>query len=173
MFPHGSVSIRIEAPDVHERAAAEAALSGPDGIESDIRELLAEARCPIPSTFHVQVTVLESDNNDLDIAFGAIEAAPKPTPAIAAARPNAHLRVIQGKAEPCEVEIKSDRVNLGRLKEVSGEKDGLRRRNDIAFAETETSVSRERSVTTKRPAGSICRTEQASAARQCFETVVD
>jgi len=50
---------------------------------------------------------------------------------------------VRGQAEPPELDLKSDRVNIGRLKEVSGEKDGLRRRNDIAFAETETTVSRE------------------------------
>jgi len=59
------------------------------------------------------------------------------------ARPNAKLTVLRGEVEPTEYTIQSDRLNIGRLKEVIGEKDGLLRRNDIAFADTETTVSRE------------------------------
>jgi pSer/pThr/pTyr-binding forkhead associated (FHA) protein len=59
------------------------------------------------------------------------------------ARPNARLTILRGEANIPEFPIHSDRVNIGRLKEVTGEKDGLRRRNDVAFADTETTVSRE------------------------------
>ena len=58
-------------------------------------------------------------------------------------RPDAKLTILRGEADVAEYTIQADRVNIGRLKEVMGEKDGLRRRNDIAFADTETTVSRE------------------------------
>ncbi len=145
VFPHGSVWIRVASSDERERAAMSAALCGTDGIESDIKDLLREARCTIPQSFLVDIAVDDDASQALSIEFHAIE---QPAPTAAAverinARPNARLRVVRGQAEPQELDIKSDRVNIGRLKEVSGEKDGLRRRNDIAFAETETTVSRE------------------------------
>src|SRR5207253_7048066 len=59
------------------------------------------------------------------------------------ARPPMKLTVVRGEADAGEYAIDAERVNIGRLKEVVGEKDGLRRRNDVAFAETETTVSRE------------------------------
>ncbi len=138
VFSHGSVSIRVDSE------AHAAALSGPDGIESDIVELFKEARCPVPAGFHVDVA--SGADEALDLTFGGLE---QPAPLAAAAavtRPSAHLRVIRGEAEPREIDIQSDRVNIGRLKEVTGEKEGLRRRNDIAFAETETTVSREHAI---------------------------
>jgi predicted component of type VI protein secretion system len=58
-------------------------------------------------------------------------------------RPHAKLAILRGEADIAEYTIQADRVNIGRLKEVIGDKDGLRRRNDIAFADNETTVSRE------------------------------
>jgi hypothetical protein len=142
VFPHGSVWIRVASPDERERTAMSAALCGPDGIESDIKDLLREARCTLPPGFHVDVAVDDGASQGVNIEFRAIEA-PAAVPAASVQRPAARLRVVRGQAEPQELDVKSDRVNIGRLKEVSGEKDGLRRRNDIAFAETETTVSRE------------------------------
>jgi len=62
---------------------------------------------------------------------------------VPAERPALKLTISRGQAEASEYTFDYERVNIGRLKEVVGEKDGLRRRNDVVFAETETTVSRE------------------------------
>ena len=121
---------------------------GDDGVEEDVRGLLSEADCPVPAGFSVGISVIE--HADLAMTarpFMAEYSNTKPGTANSKvsrnARPNAKLTIVRGEANFGEYIIQSDRVNIGRLKEVMGDKDGLRRRNDIAFADTETTVSRE------------------------------
>ena len=138
IFPYNEIEIHLAPEDEHQQQRFEAALAGDEGLAPDIHALLVEAGCPIPPDFGITIVPAAP-------LFGVLyrnrKSAPqKPAPA---ARPAAKLIVTQGSAEPPELAIASNRVNLGRLKEVVGEKDGLRRRNDVAFAATETTVSRE------------------------------
>jgi hypothetical protein len=57
-------------------------------------------------------------------------------------RPSARLVVLQGSAIQAELVIDRDLVYVGRLNEVKSKAGGLERRNDLAFADTETTVSR-------------------------------
>jgi hypothetical protein len=67
------------------------------------------------------------------------EAAQKP----AIARLAARLRVLKGRADPAVLAIRSDRINIGRLREVISTDGGsLTRRNDLAFDDKETTVGR-------------------------------
>ena len=91
---------------------------------------------PSGCALHLEITPGE---DSFHIDYRRKKAAAKQAPA----RPEAKLRVVRGDAETPEIDIRTDRVNLGRMKEVVGERGGLRRRNDLAFAETETTVSRE------------------------------
>jgi FHA domain len=147
VLPYNTMSIQIAARNSEQRAMLEAAFSD-DEVQEDVRALLSEADCPVPAGFRVGVSVIEDAalamsarpflaeySNTKDRAAGS--------KASRNARPNAKLTIVRGEADPAEYTIKSDRVNIGRLKEVMGDKDGLRRRNDIAFADTETTVSRE------------------------------
>jgi len=145
IFPYNNIAILIAAADHQQAALFHAAFAEGNALERDVHELLTEAGCLPPAGFAVAATAVE------DPALAAIERpfridystrkglSQTPGPC----RPAARLAVIRGAADAPEYEIRSDRVNMGRMKEVVGEKDGLRRRNDIAFAETETSVSRE------------------------------
>ena len=127
LFPY--TDIIIHTP---ENEAALAALVENGALEQDVRDLLSEAHCPAPSILNVSVT----SGDKFQMEYGRHKA---PT----AARSSAKLTVVRGESETPEFILTGDRVNIGRMKEVIGEKEGLRRRNDIAFADTETSVSRE------------------------------
>jgi hypothetical protein len=147
VLPYNTVSIQIAARNQQQRDMLEAAFSG-GGVEEDVRGLLSEADCPVPAGFSVGVSVME--HAALAMSARPFLAEYLNTKAGSAgskvsrdARPNAKLTIVRGDANPGEYTIQSGRVNIGRLKEVIGDKDGLRRRNDIAFADTETTVSRE------------------------------
>jgi hypothetical protein len=147
VFPHNSINIRIAAQDEPERAFCEAAFAGEDGIEQDVREMFAEAGCSLPRGFQTKVEVVDDpglawSERPFRIEYSSWKpAAAKPRGG--AERPSAKLIVTAGSAASPECEIATDRFYLGRLAEVVGEREGLRRRNDMAFAETETTVSRE------------------------------
>ncbi|HZU24288.1 MAG TPA: FHA domain-containing protein [Bryobacteraceae bacterium] len=144
IFPFDSISIRVAGEDAERARYLEAAFG--EDMDHEIRELLAEAGCTIPATLGITVAAIEDpvlafSEHPFDVYYsrrGAAPAAAKPP-----TRPDAKLTLIRGEAEPRELAISSNRVNLGRMKEVMGDKDGLRRRNDVAFADTETTVSRE------------------------------
>lgn len=148
VFPYSTVSIRIGAADLADRSALEAALGG-DALAEDIRELLAEAGCHVPAGFAVAVEIVDapelaSEDRPFQIAYTSERKTAASAPAgLPATRPRATVKVIRGSAEAEEYEISSTRFNIGRLKEVATERDGLRRRNDLAFGENETTVSRE------------------------------
>ncbi len=139
LFPYNTVAVRIVARDAEERQALEAA-----ALEQDIAELLKAADCAIPEGFTVSVAVLEdaaaaSAGRPFQIGYSNRKAAV----AERGKRPPIKLTVLRGEADAAEYSLAAERVNLGRLKEVLGEKEGLRRINDVAFADTETTVSRE------------------------------
>jgi hypothetical protein len=142
IFPYRAVSIGIAAMDAHQAARYQAAFVESGALERDIRDLLAEAGCAPPA---IAISIAEapamaSAGRPFEVAYSTAKTEPKPA---GASRPAARLIVVRGQADPPRYEIRSDRVNIGRLKEVVGDRDGLRRRNDIAFADSETSVSRE------------------------------
>ncbi|MGI9075374.1 MAG: FHA domain-containing protein [Bryobacteraceae bacterium] len=146
VFPYNTISIRIAAANREQRELLEAAFSE-EGVEKDVRGLLSEADCPVPSGLTVGVSAFE--DAALALSGHPFVAAYSNAKGAAASklsrnsRPRAKLTILRGEAEVVEYAIQADRVNIGRLKEVIGDKDGLRRRNDIAFADTETTVSRE------------------------------
>jgi FHA domain-containing protein len=147
VLPYNTISIEIAARNREHREMLEATF-GDNGVEEDVRGLLSEADCPVPAGFSVGVSVME----DASLAMSArsflaeyanTKAGAPGSKASRNMRPHARLTILRGDADTGEYTIQSDRVNIGRLKEVMGGKDGLRRRNDIAFADTETTVSRE------------------------------
>ena len=127
LFPYTDIIIHTPA-----NQAALSTLVEDGSLEQDVRDLLSEAHCPSPSTLNISVT----GGDQFQMEYGRHKAP-------VAARSSAKLTVVRGESETPEFVLSGDRVNIGRMKEVVGEKEGLRRRNDIAFAETETSVSRE------------------------------
>lgn len=145
VFPYSTVDIRIGVEDEQQATVIEAAFGSDDTLEHDVREMLREAGCAADSVSVKATTVddpmLATSARPFRIQYSTREATSAPSQT--AVRPRARLVVVRGEANVNEISIQSDRVNIGRLSEVVGEREGLRRRNDIAFADTETTVSRE------------------------------
>ena len=148
IFPYNVISIHIGAEDSSQQALLEQAFTQDNELEQTISALLTEAGCPPPAALEVSITVAEQPPAASTGRAFRIDYSNTKTAASAAApaqnvRPGARLTVLSGQAEETEYIIASDRINIGRLREVVSDKDGLRRRNDVSFAETETTVSRE------------------------------
>jgi len=141
MFPYNVVSIRFSAPTPDARARTEAAFCSDDALDGDIRALLEEATCPVPAGFEVKIELAEDLTSGYQIQYDRKQRAHVPEEK--KKRPAAALTVLQGQSDQPRYAIASDRTNIGRLKEVVGEREGLLRRNHVAFEDTETSVSRE------------------------------
>lgn len=148
LFPYNTVAIHIAAEDEEAQQVREAAFSEGEDLQQDIHGLLTEAGCSIPSSFAVTIEVtidagLADTTRPFHIDYVHGKQARATATAQPAARPSMKLTVVRGQADAEEYTIDAERVNIGRLKEVVGDRDGLRRRNEIAFADTETTVSRE------------------------------
>ena len=144
VFPHSHLAIQLAARDEAEQALLRAAFAEDGALEEDIRGLLAEAGCPAQLAVSVDITYDPASTGSAPpfrIAYSSGK--PRVVKKPVAVRPPAKLIVVRGSADPSEFVIRASRVNIGRLKEVLGEKEGLRRRNDVAFAEAEATVSRE------------------------------
>jgi hypothetical protein len=143
VFPYNHVAVRIAASSSSDRDLYEAAFAGENGLEQDIRALLTEGKASVPLNFSVAVETIDDSALPPGEPPVRVDCVSQKIASTPRTRPQAALKVVKGEADPEEMVIASDRVNLGRLKEVIGSKDGLRRRNDIAFADEETTVSRE------------------------------
>jgi hypothetical protein len=144
LFPYNALTAHIAVQDETEAANLRATA---EALESDVKELLAEAGCPVPTlTLELDIKVEEQTSFAVEY-FRRTIAPPKPLD-----RPPAKLIVLNGEGEPSELAITANRVNIGRLKEVLSERDGLRRRNDLAFSEAEVTVSREHAYVVYDPA---------------------
>lgn len=153
VFPYRSVRVRLAAATETQRESLETAFAQNDELQQDFASLLTEAGCPVPEGFHVSTEIIEDSalartHRPFQIEYANPKAATALPASADVKRPPAKLIVLRGLAEPNELVINADKVYLGRLKEVVGESGALRRRNDIAFAETETSVSREHAFIT-------------------------
>lgn len=145
-FPYNHLVIHLAAADAAQEHLFRAAFGAGENLVNEIRALLAAAASPAPKlAIDLQIAVdaaLAWTGRQFRIDYLNREQEPAAAPA-APVRPPARLVVLKGQTEAAEYPIAANRVNIGRLKEVFGEKEGLRRCNDVAFAETETTVSRE------------------------------
>lgn len=138
VFPYNEVLVRIGAPDAERRGLYEAAFVDGDTLAGQIREVLAEGGARVSD---LNVTVQVADGG-VPVEVECLRRA-RARETVAEARPPARLTVLRGEAGEKELEITADRVNLGRLREVTSESGVMRRRNHIAFADSEKTVSRE------------------------------
>ena len=144
VFPYNSIAIHLAARDEPEQALFQAAFAENGALEEDISALLAEAGCPARLAVSIDIAIdpaLKGAEQAFRIAYSSGEK--RAEKKAVAVRSSAKLTVVRGSADPSELVSHASRVNIGRLREVVGEKEGLRRRNDIAFADNETTVSRE------------------------------
>jgi len=141
IFPYNEVSIRFAAPNPETRARTEAAFCSEDALDGDIRDLMGEASCPIPTGFELKIEFAEDLLSGYQMQYDRKQR--EHVPEETKKRPAATLTILQGQSDQPKYFIASDRTNIGRLKEVVGEREGLLRRNHVAFEDGETSVSRE------------------------------
>ncbi len=148
VFPYSEITVKLFAQDADRQAALEASFADEDALQSNVRDMLRDAGCAADSvTVKVEAVVepdLQPDAQPFQLTFKRLE---KPAKGLsvtpAKVRPAAWLYVVKGSAERPEYFIGKDVFYVGRLKEVSAKLGGLRRRNDVAFDDAETSVSRE------------------------------
>lgn len=157
LFPYQEITVKLNARDQEHRDSLTAAFVDDDALQTQVREMLAEAGCPSDNvTVAVEIPEVPPNAGDpvagpseptaapaFKLTFKRLEKNKSPAAAPTVKRPAAWLYVTQGKSDQSEFFIKRDNIYLGRLKEVSSREGGLRRRNDIAFDDSEDTVSRE------------------------------
>jgi hypothetical protein len=138
VFPFVEVAVEIFARDATEQQIFEASLDAAE-LTAELRSQLVERGCRSDNVT-VLIDVIQIEVNRDDAPF-RIEYRRKRVEQ-PVTRPPAHLVVLQGNAAERDLAIDRDLVYLGRLNEVKNKAGGLERRNDLAFADTETTVSR-------------------------------
>jgi hypothetical protein len=140
LFPYQRMHVHIHAEDASRLETFQAAFLDDGGLEAQVKELLAEAGCKGDVSLTVEVTEAEGEPYVIEY-----RRAPKPSEAAAAQvkRPAAWIHVLKGVTDKNEYYFSKNTVYLGRLKEVAGRDGSVRRRNDIAFDDAESTVSRE------------------------------
>jgi hypothetical protein len=140
IFPYQELTIHVNAADAEQRESFSAAFLDDGGLEPQIKELLTEAGCK--GDVAVVIDVAQAAGEPFRIEYKRISKQAAPV-AEAAKRPAAWIHVLQGKSDKAEYFFSKNVVYIGRLKEVASRDGGLRRRNDIAFDDSENTVSRE------------------------------
>jgi hypothetical protein len=139
VFPYHEITIHVNAADAEQRESFTASFLDEGGLESQVKELLTEAGCKSDVT--VAVEIHEGAGEPFHFDYRRVT---KKTQAPEQAkRPAAWIHVLQGKSDKAEYFFSKDVVYIGRLKEVASRDGGLRRRNDVAFEDSENTVSRE------------------------------
>ena len=143
-FPYSQIDLNVFTPDEDLRSSYDAVLSSDPPFAARVREMLIEEGC----------RVRELQTNVIVAVDANLAAQPKPytircsraassSGQTALARPPAKLIVVRGSAETQELEVVSDRTNIGRMKEVSTTRGEIVRINHLAFVDDETAVARE------------------------------
>jgi len=139
VFPYQQLFVHIHAADNAQREAFEASFLDDGGLETQVKELLLEAGCKGEVSLTVDVTQSEGEPYVIEYKraqkVAPVAAAPK--------RPAAWIHVLKGNTEKTEYYFSKNTVYLGRLKEVASKDGSVKRRNDIAFDDAESTVSRE------------------------------
>jgi hypothetical protein len=158
VLPIGRVTVSIVATDATEKRLFKEALTGPGGVEADLRRALDAAGAEWPRGFSLAVKFVKAPGDDwrsgarFHVTAGEPGAPPPPEPDAAsiaspapAVAPTLVLRVTLGQAKPRTVTCDGERVNIGRQPTVADASGRTVRRNDIAFTgddEVSRSVSR-------------------------------
>lgn len=141
LFPYQQLFVHINAADASQLETFEAAFLDEGGLEMQVKELLAEAGCK--GEVALTVDVKESDGEPYVIEYRRAPKAIDAAAAVTAKRPAAWIHVLKGTSEKSEYYFSKNIVYLGRLREVASRDGSVRRRNDIAFDDAESTVSRE------------------------------
>jgi hypothetical protein len=143
-FPYSQIDINIFTDDEDKRAAYDAVLSSDPPFAERLRAMLLEEGCRLRD-LSANITVAVDPNLAEQPKPYTLRCSRATTPSapVVGSRPAASLTVVRGEAETNELEIVSDRTNIGRMKEVSTTRGEIIRINQLAFQEVETTVARE------------------------------
>jgi pSer/pThr/pTyr-binding forkhead associated (FHA) protein len=131
MFPFPRVIVTLISPDAERRALYQAAFGGEDRLEKDVRECLEGADCEVPRNFSVEIETSGNGDGNFQIAYGvSAREAPAALPAGAG-----RLIVVKGKTAQTEYPLEKNRINIGRLAELTDSEQRVVRRNDVVFEE--------------------------------------
>jgi hypothetical protein len=128
-FPFNQLRVRFMSADPARRELLIAAFGG-GRLETDVCDYLVQTGAAVPAGFALEVETVEEGTKPFEIQFEVRNAAASPP-----IRAAANLEVVSGKANGEQFVLESARVNIGRLAEVSGQRQGIFRRNDIVFTE--------------------------------------
>jgi len=140
LFPYNYLRVKLVSPDAERRALFQAAFAQDGRLENDIRESLKGAACDVPAGFAVEVETAGEGEKGFEIAYAIREAprveAPAAPPEPAKPAPSAaRLVVVRGKAAPESFTIEKARINIGRMRELTDNRERIVRRNDVVFEE--------------------------------------
>jgi hypothetical protein len=142
IFPFTSLKVELSAPDATSQGALEAIFSLP-GFADDVKAAIADRGCKIPPLdVQVEAKVIASDATPAPPYRIEYRRSAAKGPGAAVPRPRAKLVVLEGRADVRELTVDRDLLYIGRLKEVVNTRTGLERQNQLAFDETESTVSR-------------------------------
>jgi hypothetical protein len=139
IFPFAEVAVEIFARDATEQQSLEALLDSTE-LTEELKSQLGARGCKVENITAL-IDVVQTEVGDETTKPFRIEYRRKRIEH-PSARPTARLVVLQGTATQTELLIDRDLIYVGRLNEVKSKAGGLERRNDVAFADTETTVSR-------------------------------
>ena len=153
IFAYTAVEVELYAGDPERRDVLDAALGG-DALQADIQEALRERGVSAAPDVRVSAT----DNVEMAaVAPYKITWLRQGAHVKGRSRPAARLTVIRGQADVERLAIERDRIYLGRMKEIVDAKVGLKRRNDLAFDASETTVARRHAVLIYEPSSAAFR----------------
>ncbi|MBP1635957.1 MAG: domain containing protein [Acidobacteria bacterium] len=148
VFPYNRLRIQVLTADAGARAAMQAVLGGDEEVLAAVRERLAEIGCAVPEGLEVRLQLARKRGaawppaRAWHVAGERIEAAPAGRPAHAApAEPLPQLLVTRGTAARRSVQLRGERVNIGRQAEVLDRDRRVVRRNQVVFDETDDAVN--------------------------------
>ena len=135
LFPFATVVVTIVSPDANRRAMLETAFG--ERLEADVREALEAAACKIPRDFSLEVRTAETGPRPFEIEYAVAPAKVAQASQPAQAEPPKAVRLIvaKGKTERPEYELHGQRVNIGRMAELTDSEHRVVRRNSIVFEE--------------------------------------
>ena len=132
LFPFATVVVTIVSPDANRRAMLETAFG--ERLEADVREALQAAACEIPRDFSLEVRTTETGSRPFEIDY-AVAPAKAVQPAQVEPAKAVRLIVTKGKTERPEYELRGQRMNIGRMAELTDSEHRVVRRNAIVFEE--------------------------------------
>ncbi len=146
VLPFDRIDVEILAPAADGRRVFEAVLARDEGLERAVTRALATAGCegsaPCSIAVHYRKRTPSGWTPDQRFAVaGRVEPrvpAAVPTDSLApAVLPLVVLKVVKGRATRKSVEVRAERINIGRHEEVTDRDRRLVRRNQLVFAEGE------------------------------------